>query len=120
MAMAHPRTFSAFPFFVAQPFAEDAAGFIISATVMTNGQHDRDAAIPLVEHLKTEHATLTRVSCDHGFHSPENVRRIAEFLPDACLPNSGEKALTKQMASASASWAWPRRRHPGIKAAIKS
>ena len=100
--------------------AEDAAGFIVSATVMTNGQQDRDAAIPLVERLKATHPALARVSFDRGFHSPENARRIAELLPDACLPNSGEKALAEQAASASASWNWQRRHHPGIEAAIGS
>jgi len=100
--------------------AEDGAGFIVSATVMTNGQQDRDTTIPLVEHLKTEYPQLTRVSFDRGFHSPENARRMAEILPDACLPNSGEKALAAQAASASASWTWQRRHHPGIEAAIGS
>lgn len=100
--------------------AEDAAGFIVSATVMTNGQQDREATVPLVERLKTEHPALARVSFDRGFHSPENARRIAELLPDACLPNSGEKALAAQAATASASWTWQRRRHSGIEAAIGS
>jgi hypothetical protein len=100
--------------------AEDAAGFIVSATVMANGEQDRDAAIPLVESLKAAHPALARVSFDRGFHSKENARRIGELLPDACLPNSGDKALAAQTASASASWTWQRRRHPGIEAAIGS
>jgi hypothetical protein len=100
--------------------AEDAAGFIVSATVMTNGQQDREDTVPLVERLKTEHPAPARVSFDRGFHSPENARRIAELLPDACLPNSGEKALAAQAAAASASWTWQRRRHSGIEAAIGS
>lgn len=100
--------------------AEDGAGFIVSATVMTNGQQDRETAIPLVERLKSEHPALARVSFDRGFHSPENARRMAEILPDACLPNSGEKALAEQAATASASWTWQRRHHPGIEAAIGS
>ena len=100
--------------------AEDGAGFIVSATVMTNGQQDRETAIPLVERLKAEHPALARVSFDRGFHSPENARRMAEILPDACLPNSGEKALAQQAATASASWTWQRRHHPGIEAAIGS
>lgn len=100
--------------------AEDSAGFIIAAEVMTNGQQDRDAAIPLVERLKAEHAALEHVSFDRGFHSPENARRLAEILPGVCLPNSGEKALAEQTANASASWTWQRRHHPGIEAAIGS
>ena len=100
--------------------AEDVAGFIVAAEVMANGQQDRDAAIPLVERLKAAHPTLTSVSFDRGFHSPENARRIADILPDACLPNSGEKALAAQAASASASWIWQRRHHSGIEAAIGS
>ncbi|MCK6486928.1 MAG: ISNCY family transposase [Planctomycetes bacterium] len=100
--------------------AEDAAGFIVAAEVMPNGQQDRDAAIPLVERLKAAHPALTSASFDRGFHSPENARRIADLLPDACLPNSGEKALAAQAASASASWTWQRRHHSGIEAAIGS
>lgn len=100
--------------------AEDASGFIIAAEVMANGQQDRDAAVPLVERLKAEHAALARVSFDRGFHSPENARRLAEILPDACLPNSGDKALAAQMSTASASWTWQRRHHSGIEAAIGS
>jgi len=100
--------------------AEDAAGFIVSATVMRNGEQDRDAAVPLVERLKAAHPTLTGISFDRGFHSPDNARRITELLPDACLPNSGEKALAAQAATASASWTWQRRHHSGIEAAIGS
>lgn len=40
--------------------------------------------------------------------------------PNSCLPNSGDKALAEQAASASASWTWQRRHHPGIEAAIGS
>ena len=99
---------------------EDAAGFIIAADVMPNGQQDRDAAIPLVESLKAAFPALERISFDRGFHSPENARRIGELLPDACLPNSGDKAFAQQTANASASWTWQRRHHPGIEAAIGS
>jgi hypothetical protein len=100
--------------------SEDAAGFIVDATVMANGAQDRDAAIPLVKRLKSAHPDLTRVSFDRGFHSPENAQRISELLPDACLPNSGDKALAAQAATASASWTWQRRHHSGIEAAIGS
>jgi len=96
---------------------EDAAGFI-SAQVMPNGQQDRDAAVPLVESLRLQHPNLKRVSFDRGFHSPANRTALAEILPDACLPNSGDKALAKQIASASVSWTWQRRHHSGIEAAI--
>jgi len=72
----------------------------------------------LVEGLKAAHPSLTRIFFDFGFHSPENARRIADLLPDACLPNSGEKALAAQAATASASWTWQRLHHSGIEAAI--
>jgi hypothetical protein len=97
---------------------EDAAGFIIAAQVMPNGQQDRDAAIPLVEALLKQHPNLKRVSFDRGFHSPANQKTLAEILPDVCLPNSGDKALAKQFAEASVSWTWQRRHHSGIEAAI--
>ena len=100
--------------------AEDAAGFIIDAQVMPNGQQDRAAAIPLVERLKAQHPKLARVSFDRGFHSPENKAKLDEILPDACLPNSGEKALAAQAAAAGASWTWQRHHHSGIEAAIGS
>jgi hypothetical protein len=98
--------------------AEDRAGFIVSAQVMANGQQDRDAAVPLIETLKQQHPDLTRASFDRGFHSPENAERMRDLLPDACLPTTGEKALAAQAATASTSWTWQRRRHPGIEAAI--
>jgi hypothetical protein len=97
---------------------EDAAGFIIDAQVMTNGQQDRDAAVPLVETLCKQYPILKRVSFDRGFHSPANQKLLAEILPDVCLPNSGDKALAKQFAEASVSWTWQRRHHSGIEAAI--
>jgi hypothetical protein len=100
--------------------AEDAAGFIIDAQVMPSGQQDREAAVPLVEKLRNGFPDLTRVSFDRGFHSPDNHARLAEILPDSCLPNSGAKALAKQAESASVSWTWQRRRHAGIEAAIGS
>jgi hypothetical protein len=98
--------------------AEDSAGFILCAKVMPNGQQDRDAALPLVVTLLARHPNLQRISFDRGFHSPDNQRDIATLLPDACLPNSGDKALAKQEADASVSWLWQRRRHSGIEAAI--
>lgn len=97
---------------------EDAAGFILDAQVMPNGQQDRDAAIPLVERLKLSHPNLARASFDRGFHSPENQTEIAIILPDACLPTTGEKALATQSAASGASWHWQRRHHSGIEAAI--
>lgn len=97
---------------------EDAAGFIIAAQVMPNGQQDRDAAVPLVEDLCKSYPILKRVSFDRGFHSPANQQTLAEILPDVCLPNSGDKALEKQAAAASVSWTWQRRHHSGIEAAI--
>jgi transposase, IS5 family len=97
---------------------EDSAGFIIVASVMRNGEQDRDAALPLVQTLVKEFPKLKRVSFDRGFHSPDNQTEIAKLLPDVCLPNSGAKALAKQEATASVSWAWQRRHHSGIEAAI--
>ena len=97
---------------------EDAAGFIIAAQVMPNGQQDRDTAVPLVEALRTQYANLKQVSFDRGFHSPANQKALAKILPDVCLPNSGDKALAKQVAEASVSWTWQRRHHSGIEAAI--
>ena len=97
---------------------EDSAGFIIAASVMPNGEQDRDAALPLVKALLKQYPKLKRVSFDRGFHSPDNQTEIAKLLPDVCLPNSGAKALAKQEATASVSWAWQRRHHSGIEAAI--
>ena len=99
---------------------EDSAGFIIAASVMPNGEQDRDAALPLVQTLVKDFPKLTRVSFDRGFHSPENQAEIAKILPDVCLPNSGAKALAKQEATASVSWSWQRRHHSGIEAAISN
>jgi hypothetical protein len=98
--------------------AEDSAGFILCAKVMPNGQQDRDAALPLVVTLLARHPNLQRISFDRGFHSPDNQRDITTLLPEACLPNSGDRALAKQEAAASVSWIWQRRHHSGIEAAI--
>ena len=98
--------------------AEDSAGFIVAAKVMDNGQQDRDTALPLVVGLMLRHPELERVSFDRGFHSPDNQTDVTTLLPDACLPNSGEKALAKQAATASVSWTWQRHHHSGIEAAI--
>lgn len=100
--------------------SEDAAGFIIEARVMPNGQQDRDAAIPLVERLVEAHPAMRLISFDRGFHNPENAKKIPSLLPAACLPNSGDKALAAQIARASTSWLWQRRCHSGIEAAIGS
>jgi hypothetical protein len=97
---------------------EDAAGFIVHAEVMTNGCQDRDRAVPVTRALKERFANLTGISFDRGFHSPDNQRELAAIIPDACLPNSGDQALAKQIATAGASWNWQRRTHSGIEAAI--
>ena len=98
--------------------AEDSAGFLVAAQVMPNGQQDREAAVPLTKDLLARHPNLRRISFDRGFHSPNNQAAMAELLPDACLPNSGDKALAEQLATASVSWNFQRQHHPGIEAAI--
>jgi hypothetical protein len=98
--------------------AEDAAGFIVHAEVMPNGQQDRETAAPLARALKTRYGNLAGISFDRGFHSPENQKILAEIIPDPCLPTTGEKALAAQMQAASSTWHWLRRGHPGIEAAI--
>ena len=98
--------------------AEDAAGFIVHAEVMTNGAQDRDVAVPVTRSLKDRFPTLAGISFDRGFHSPDNQRGVAAIIPEPCLPTTGEKALTKQMAEVGPSWRWMRRRHAGVEAAI--
>lgn len=98
--------------------AEDAAGFIVHAEVMPNGQQDRETAVPLARSLKNRYGNLAGISFDRGFHSPDNQKDLAEIVPDPCLPTTGEKALAAQQEAASATWHWLRRGHPGVEAAI--
>lgn len=98
--------------------AEDAAGFIVHAAVMPNGQQDRETAVPLAHALKGRYRNLTGISFDRGFHSPENQKALVEIVAEPCLPTTGEKALAAQEAAASATWHWLRRGHAGVEAAI--
>lgn len=98
--------------------AEDAAGFIVHAEVMPNGQQDRETAVPLARSLKNRYGNLAGISFDRGFHSPDNQKALAEIVPDPCLPTTGEKALAAQAQAASATWHWLRRGHAGVEAAI--
>jgi IS5 family transposase len=97
---------------------EDSAGFIVHSHVMANGRQDRDVTATVTRLLKRQFPELIGISFDRGFHSPQNQQRLAEILPESCLPTPGVHAAAAQYQTASIQWKELRRNHPGVEAAI--
>lgn len=98
--------------------AEDAAGFILLGSVLSNGRQDRDVVPTVTRMLKRRYAQIESMSFDRGFHSPANQERLRELVPVPCLPTTGVQAAAEQAEAASEAWHTARRRHPGIESAI--
>jgi IS5 family transposase len=100
---------------------EDAAGFILQATVMPRDEADRDVIVGQTRALQQRlNNRIERASFDRGFHSPENQQALEKIIPNLCLPKPGAKQSKEQEGSATVEFRQSRRRHPGVESAINA
>lgn len=99
---------------------EDQYGFILHNRVMTN-ETDEKAAVPMVEETKkkyAKYANLISCSFDKGFYSPENKKRLRQFLELVILPKKGKLSKSDQLMEYSEEFVLGRRKHSGVESAI--
>ncbi|MCY4657550.1 MAG: hypothetical protein OXC80_12150 [Gammaproteobacteria bacterium] len=78
---------------------EESSGYIMAWRLHWEGG-DTEAAVPLVEDAKARFPALRQCSFDRGYHSPENQKKLGEFLDQLTLPVKA------------------RRQHPAVESAI--
>ena len=98
---------------------EDGLGLLVHAEVMGKGETDRDVCRRITEQMQQQFAgSVSSISFDRGFHSPENQEALVDLVPTGCLPTTGCHAAAEQDQAASEAWHKARRRHAGIESAI--
>lgn len=98
---------------------EDQYGFVLHHLVMER-QSDVEVAVEMIEETKARFACLTQCSFDQGFHSPENQRRLLEFLDEVILPKKGRRTASERAREQSASFVAARRAHSAVESAINA
>ncbi len=96
---------------------EDQYGFVVHHLVMER-QSDVEVAVEIIEQTKARFASLTRCSFDQGFHSPENQRRLLEFLDEVILPKKGRRTASERAREQSEGFVAARRAHSAVESAI--
>jgi IS5 family transposase len=82
---------------------------------------DEKAAVPMVEETKkkyAKYANLISCSFDKGFYSPENKKRLRQFLELVILPKKGKLSKSDQLMEYSEEFVLGRRKHSGVESAI--
>ena len=98
---------------------EDAAGFIVHATLMKRDDCDSEVAVAETQVVQGRfNNRIKRLSFDRGFHSPENQDQLSEVIPSLCLPKPGVKQSAKQLAIATDDFIEAQQNHPGVESAI--
>lgn len=100
-------------------FLEDQYGFIIHHQVMER-QADADIAVPFIEKAKGKHPNLFGCSFDKGFYTPENRRRLYEFLDKLTLPKKGRLSKKDKTIEYSEEFIKARRQHSAVESAINA
>ncbi len=101
--------------------AEDEYGFIVDYDVMENGQQDVDVLPSILKRLTAERAEddpLHVISCDRGFHSPNNQKEIAQACEHPNLHPKGNPQYTQQWIEDTDHYRTARNRHAGIESCI--
>lgn len=98
---------------------EDAAGFICAYEVLANGVLDQDVLVPAMTELQERmEGKVQRASFDRAFHSPENQEKLAQIVPQPCIPKKGYLSGRRQQEEATVAFRQARQHHPGIESTI--
>ena len=98
---------------------EDAAGFISHYHLMDRDAQDADVIVEQTRQAQKLHrGEIKRASFDRGFHTAENVQKLAKIVSQPCLPPKNPQQFAEYMAKASVEFHRSRQRHPGIESAI--
>lgn len=98
---------------------EDAVGFITHFHLLSRDQTDKDVVVAQTQIVQRRlGGRIRRASFDRGFHSPQNQKKLANIIPNVCLPKPGKKQAAQQQAAANIEFRQARQSHPGIESAI--
>ncbi len=98
---------------------EDAVGFITHSHLLARDETDKDVVVAQTQIVQRRlGGRIRRASFDRGFHSPENQKKLANIIPNVCLPKPGKKQAAQQQAAANIEFRQARQSHPGIESAI--
>jgi transposase, IS5 family len=98
---------------------EDAAGFICAYQVVANGVLDQDVVIPAMTELQERMGgKIQRASFDRAFHTPDNQKKLAQIVPQPCIPKKGQLSGRRQQEEATVAFRQARQNHPGVESAI--
>ncbi len=81
---------------------------------------DDQVAVPVIEKTKDRFPSLSLCSFDKGFHSPENQKKLAEFLDTVVLPRKGKLSLQDAAIENSEDFKSARRKHSAVESAINA
>ena len=96
---------------------EDQYGFILHHLVM-EGETDDKVAVAMVAETKSKYANLGSCSFDKGFYSPENQKRLREFLEFSILPKKGKLSQSDKLIEYSEEFVAGKKKHSGVESAI--
>lgn len=98
---------------------KDQFGLILHHHVMEK-ETDDQVAVPVIEKTKDRFPSLSLCSFDKGFHSPENQKKLAEFLDTVVLPRKGKLSLQDAAIENSEDFKSARRKHSAVESAINA
>jgi hypothetical protein len=91
---------------------EDAAGFISHYHLMDRDAQDADVIVEQTRQAQKLHrGEIERASFDRGFHTAENVQKLAEIVSQPCLPPKNPQQFAEYMEKASVEFHRSRQRH---------
>jgi IS5 family transposase len=98
---------------------EDAAGFICAYQVLANGVLDQDVLVPAMTELQERMGgNVQRASFDRAFHTPDNQEKLAQIVPQPCIPKKGYLSGRRQQEEATVAFRQARQNHPGVESTI--
>jgi transposase, IS5 family len=98
---------------------EDAAGFICAYQVLANGVLDQDVLVPAMTELQARMGgNVQRASFDRAFHTPDNQEKLAQIVPQPCIPKKGYLSGRRQQEEATVAFRQARQHHPGVESTI--
>jgi hypothetical protein len=98
---------------------QDKAGFIIHARVMGIGITDEKIIVEVMENLqKRFNDKIRAASFDKGFWTPNNLKRLSEFVPLVVLPKKGKLSQADTERESEKEFGKTRKWHAGVESAI--
>lgn len=98
---------------------QDGAGFIIHSQFMGIGITDEKIIVEVMGNLqKRFNDKIHAASFDKGFWTPDNLKRMSEFIPLVVLPKKGRLSQADKVREGAKDFGIMRKWHAGVESAI--